>query len=297
MANPLEPVRAWAIAEWIARFTAAVEMMTEVRPECKAALSVPAENGFGLLPDGEASRWHSIPFSLSPVSALVVGAAADTSLYVGQFALAAAGIAEAEPAECHSTYMEMVAQAASGLAQAIATRLGQSVSAQAALRFAPEAAEPGPSMPVDLTQIDIVLGDGVARPILVGLSIGLEELLIEPEAPAKSEAASESADAPTGNAVARPAAASAQRSKTLDLLMEVELPVSVSFGRAQIPLKDVLKLNSGSIVELNRTINEPVEIIVNNCVIARGEVVVIDGNYGVRIRQVISREERLRTLR
>ena len=79
--------------------------------------------------------------------------------------------------------------------------------------------------------------------------------------------------------------------------MEVELPVSVSFGRAQIPLKDVLKLNSGSIVELNRTINEPVEIIVNNCVIARGEVVVIDGNYGVRIRQVISREERLRTLR
>ncbi|MEO7651490.1 MAG: flagellar motor switch protein FliN [Bryobacteraceae bacterium] len=79
--------------------------------------------------------------------------------------------------------------------------------------------------------------------------------------------------------------------------MEVELPVSVSFGRAQIPLKDVLKLNSGSIVELNRTINEPVEIIVNNCVIARGDVVVVDGNYGVRILQVVSREERLRTLR
>ena len=87
------------------------------------------------------------------------------------------------------------------------------------------------------------------------------------------------------------------RPRTLDLLMEVELPVSVSFGRAQLPLRDVLKLTSGSIVELNRTISDPVEIIVNNCVIARGEVVVVEGNYGVRIHQVISREERLRTLK
>jgi flagellar motor switch protein FliN/FliY len=84
--------------------------------------------------------------------------------------------------------------------------------------------------------------------------------------------------------------------RTLDLLMEVDLPVSVSFGRAQLPLKDVLKLSIGSIVELNRTLTEPVEVIVNNCVIARGEVVVVEGNYGVRIQEVISREKRLRTL-
>jgi flagellar motor switch protein FliN/FliY len=58
----------------------------------------------------------------------------------------------------------------------------------------------------------------------------------------------------------------------------------------------VLKLNSGSIVELNRAVSEPVEVIVNNCVIARGEVVVVEGNYGVRIRHIVSREERLRTM-
>ena len=85
-------------------------------------------------------------------------------------------------------------------------------------------------------------------------------------------------------------------SKTFELLLDVELPVSVSFGRAQVPLKDVLKLTTGSIVELNRSIVEPVEVIVNNCVIARGEVVVVEGNFGVRIHQVISRQERLRTL-
>ena len=61
-------------------------------------------------------------------------------------------------------------------------------------------------------------------------------------------------------------------------------------------LKDAVKLTTGSIVELNRSITEPVEVVVNNCVIARGEVVVVEGNYGVRIKQIISREERLRTL-
>jgi flagellar motor switch protein FliN/FliY len=84
---------------------------------------------------------------------------------------------------------------------------------------------------------------------------------------------------------------------TLDLLLDVELPVSVSFGRTELALKDVAKLTTGSIVELNRSISEPVEIIVNNCVIARGEVVVLEGNYGVRIDQIISRQERLRTLK
>ena len=86
------------------------------------------------------------------------------------------------------------------------------------------------------------------------------------------------------------------KSKTFGLLLDVELPVSVSFGRAQVPLREVLKLTTGSIVELNRSITEPVEVIVNNCVIARGEVVVVEGNFGIRVQQVVSRQERLRTL-
>jgi len=80
---------------------------------------------------------------------------------------------------------------------------------------------------------------------------------------------------------------------TLDLLLDVELPVSVSFGKAQIPLQQVLKWTPGSIVELECGVNEPVEVVVNNCVIARGEVVVVDGNYGVRVQQIVSRAQRL----
>ena len=83
----------------------------------------------------------------------------------------------------------------------------------------------------------------------------------------------------------------------MDLLLEVDLPVSISFGKAQLPLKDVLKLTTGSIVELNRGVNEQVEVLVNQCLIARGEVVVVEGNYGVRIQEIATRNDRLRSLR
>ena len=97
---------------------------------------------------------------------------------------------------------------------------------------------------------------------------------------------SSEADLPSGNAP----------SQTWELLLEVELPVSVSFGRTQLAIKEAIKLTTGSIVELNRSVSEPVDIIVNNCVIARGEVVVVEGNYGVRIDHIMSPQERLRTL-
>lgn len=84
-------------------------------------------------------------------------------------------------------------------------------------------------------------------------------------------------------------------SKTFDLLLDVALPVSVSFGKTSLQIREVLKLNTGSIIELNRFVTDPVDVIVNDCVIARGEVVVVDGNYGVRISQLATREDRLRT--
>jgi flagellar motor switch protein FliN/FliY len=73
--------------------------------------------------------------------------------------------------------------------------------------------------------------------------------------------------------------------------------VTISFGKAQLAMKDVLKLTTGSIVELNRGINDPVEVLVNHCLIARGEVVVVEGNYGVKISEIASRPDRLRSIR
>jgi flagellar motor switch protein FliN len=116
-----------------------------------------------------------------------------------------------------------------------------------------------------------------------------------PEDPPPEDAPAEKAMAGSPDAQ-DPESPALQRSRTFNLLMGVELSVSVSFGHVQLSLKDVLKLTAGSIIELNRTVDEPVEVIVNNCVVARGEVVVVEGNYGVRIHQIMTRQERIETL-
>ena len=84
--------------------------------------------------------------------------------------------------------------------------------------------------------------------------------------------------------------------RNLDLLLDVEMPVSISFGSTRISLKDVAKLSSGSTIELNRTLSEPIQVLVNNCSIARGEVVVIDGKFAVRIKDIVSGQDRLNSL-
>ena len=69
----------------------------------------------------------------------------------------------------------------------------------------------------------------------------------------------------------------------MDLLLDIELPVTVRLGSTQMTFGDVMGLNSGSLVEFERAPEEPVEVLVNGRVVARGEMVVVQGNYGVRI--------------
>ncbi len=72
-----------------------------------------------------------------------------------------------------------------------------------------------------------------------------------------------------------------------DLLSDVNLQVSISFGKTILPLREVLKLTTGSVLELDRQTDEYVDVLINDRLIARGEVVVIEGNYGVRIQELI----------
>lgn len=70
------------------------------------------------------------------------------------------------------------------------------------------------------------------------------------------------------------------------LLMDIKLQIHVRMGRAQLSLRSVTQLNFGSVVELDCSVNDPVEIVVNGRVIAEGEIVVVGGNYGVRITRI-----------
>ncbi len=84
-------------------------------------------------------------------------------------------------------------------------------------------------------------------------------------------------------------------SHALDLVMSLEMPLSISFGSTELDLMEVLNLSVGAHIELNKTAADPVDVLVNGCRIACGELVVVDGNYGVRIREIASAPERLRT--
>ena len=82
----------------------------------------------------------------------------------------------------------------------------------------------------------------------------------------------------------------------IERLYDVEMNVTVRFGTAEIPLREVVRFGIGTMVELDRTIDDPVELLVNNYPFAKGEVVVIDGYYGVRVTEIGSPEERSQKL-
>jgi flagellar motor switch protein FliN len=82
----------------------------------------------------------------------------------------------------------------------------------------------------------------------------------------------------------------------LAVLMDVQLPVAIRFGETEMILEEIVKLGVGSVIELNSGIDQPVELVVNNRTLARGEVVSVDGFYGVRITEITSAGERFKSL-
>lgn len=79
--------------------------------------------------------------------------------------------------------------------------------------------------------------------------------------------------------------------KKIDFLYDIELDVNIELGRADLRMRDILSLQPGSVVELNRLAGDPVDIIVNNRLVARGEVIVIDENFAVRVTDILNPAE------
>ncbi|KIL44896.1 flagellar motor switch phosphatase FliY [Jeotgalibacillus soli] len=86
-------------------------------------------------------------------------------------------------------------------------------------------------------------------------------------------------------------------SRNLNLLLDIPLQVTVELGRTKRSVKEILELTSGSIIELDKLAGEPVDILVNSRLIAKGEVVVIDENFGVRLTNIVSQSDRLKKIR
>ena len=85
--------------------------------------------------------------------------------------------------------------------------------------------------------------------------------------------------------------------QNLDFILDIPLKVTVELGRATILIKDILQLGQGSVLELNKLAGEPLEILVNGKLVAKGEVVVVNEKFGVRIKEIISPIERIETIK
>jgi flagellar motor switch protein FliN/FliY len=228
------------------------------------------EGATDLPPLENAITWEQ-SFSAPEGPSFWIAAGKDLWESVGRISLEAAGIEEVTEEDCRSTWQEIVNQTVGGMASGMTADRDREVTASNGAQI--EAEPPG------LTWLVFSVTDSDKTwPVKAAWTTELAGL-------------GEAAPDEVRSVVARDGAVS----KTFDLLLEVALPITVSFGRTSLQIREVLKLNTGSIVELERLVSDPVEVIVNDCVIARGEVVVVDGNYGVRISQLASREDRMRT--
>jgi flagellar motor switch protein FliN/FliY len=94
-----------------------------------------------------------------------------------------------------------------------------------------------------------------------------------------------------------PGSAVPGREQRLDMVLDIPVTLSMELGRTRMCIRDLLRLNQGSVVKLDRPAGEPLDILVNGCLIARGEVVVVNERFGVRITDIVSPEERVKRLR
>jgi flagellar motor switch protein FliN/FliY len=163
----------------------------------------------------------------------------------------------------------------------------------------------GISQNAPFTALTVSVGKPVTAPVAPGTSAGgfacvLDETTTVHVGCSFAGGAAAIASAPAAAAPPNRHAASAKVASkvpdNLDLLLGIEMPLTVRFGEAVLTLDALARLAPGSLLELSRQPDDPVEILINGRLVARGEVVVVAGNYGVRVTEVQSAVERMNTL-
>ena len=91
-------------------------------------------------------------------------------------------------------------------------------------------------------------------------------------------------------------AASSEETKSMDLILDIPLTVAVELGRSKMLINDLLQLGQGSVIELTKLVGEPLEVLVNQKLVARGEVVVVNEKFGVRLTDIVSPMERVQSM-
>jgi flagellar motor switch protein FliN len=158
------------------------------------------------------------------------------------------------------------------------------------------------------TEVNVTLANSERPGWLASSPAGVDLKLASPQIPDLSLSmqisselnhalASSAAPATEGEARSEKELTHGRRESNLDFLRDIELGVTLRFGKRYVLLRDILEIVPGSVVELDQQVQEPVELLVGKKIVARGEVVVVDGNYGLRVTEVVSPVERVESLR
>jgi flagellar motor switch protein FliN/FliY len=182
-------------------------------------------------------------------------------------------------------YEEFLSQVVGHLATGLKSAAGGEVEIKPSGRNAP-------SWP-DATRTAIRITGEKFAPIRLGLVVTAElvgSLRPPQEAAPPVAAAAKQSPAP------QPAAPTAP-SSNLELLLDVGLEATIRFGQKQMLLREILDLHPGVAISLDRRLEEPVDLLIGGRMVARGEVVIVDGNYGLRITEIVSPQQRIESLR
>ena len=246
---------------WAPELEKSVEMFTGTAVKIEPGHATSVES---LLAPGDSVQWLQQKLEGKKAGTVWIGTPETTCI-------AMAGAVADDPGGRESLFKELLLQSLAGAAHLLSDPdhkivCGSSVDSKSA----PDSAE--------LQAVWMVSANQERRPLLLGLDSDLLDLLpteddeeLMPETGAKLHGTS----------------------SVIDQLLDLELPVAVVLGRTKLPIRELIKLTAGSLVELDRRGGDLVDIVVHNVVVAKGEVVSIGGNYGVKIQEVLSRSERL----
>jgi flagellar motor switch protein FliN/FliY len=249
------------IERWRDEFGRAVEMFTGEKPvltSSHVAVELSAQDVAG------HTWWKQV---VENGSAFSIWAGADERLWN----------ALGEGAEAQSMFFEMLSQANQGITAVFSAGFSVPLRCRDGL-----SEPPGLSLQTECAQIRVRFRDSDA---------GMIFLLVEKTAFAILKLQGPAAAPGQGGREA--IAGMGQSPPMLARLLDLRLPVSILLGRANITVKEALKLMPGSVVELDRQVGDYVEILVHGTIVAKGEIVSVKGNYGVCIKEVISRQDRI----
>jgi flagellar motor switch protein FliN/FliY len=258
---PMEDSVSGYFEHWIEEFARAVEMFTGERPVVaeKAADKSAAD-------ECEAARaeYHWWQQETEPPQKFAA--------WIGAKEACLSALGGSDGGDPKELFQEMLSQANQGAVAVLSS------SFPTPLRFGNGSVNPPPALPsLRLTLVSVTFRDAELPPLVVALEPTAAKALDGPEAEAPSR---ESVPIPPAPAL------SAKASSMLDRLMDLQLPVSVLLGETVMPIREALKITSGSLVELDRQLGDYVEVMIHGTVVARGEIVAIRGYYGIRIKEL-----------